>query len=126
MPVETQNDKYILENAPFDATHFSDGVYIKVDGSNMFEWVKYTDENEYDWDAVSYDHNGRFLSDIKRLVDFQELNNELLELLKRNQGAYMDSSYCAITILKILDARLYTDSYWEAIPVTLMYSHLHA
>jgi hypothetical protein len=72
MSVETQNDKHIVENAPFDATHFSDGVYIKVDGSNMFEWVKYTDETEYDWDAVSYDHNGRFLSDIKRLVALQE------------------------------------------------------
>jgi|TARA_R110002060_G_scaffold9059_1_gene13490 hypothetical protein len=73
MAIETQNDKYIVENAPFDATHFCDGVYIKIDGSNMFEWVKYTDENEHDWDAVSYHHNGRLLSDIERLVALQEL-----------------------------------------------------
>lgn len=73
MSVKTQNDKYILDNAPFDATHFADGVYLKIDGPEMFEWVKYTDENEHDWDAVSYNHNGRFLPDIKRSVELQEL-----------------------------------------------------
>ena len=85
------NNKYILDNAPEEATHWDFNEYMRWD--HIADWQFYNEDTKEWVDPCEVENNIRALADIKRI---EELEKALEELLDATSDLDDEYSYVAV------------------------------